>query len=119
MQAKVLVTYLAEVSDQQSCNPLQFRIKLLLNSSLVTGAVLLAGKGIGKGVSKGDGKAVISGFTDAGKSIGNGFGQGVNSTVTGAADGVLSAGQGLVSGVKNIGKGFGSAFLGSKKSAKK
>lgn len=76
----------------------------------LTGGVLIAGKGIGKGVSSGDGKAVISGFTEGAASIGSGVGQGVESAVMGTADGILSVGQGLFSGVKSIGKGFGGVF---------
>jgi hypothetical protein len=86
---------------------------------LVTGAVLLAGKGIGKGVTQGDGRAILDGFSDGANSIGKGFGQGVNTTVTGAADGVLTAGHGLVSGAKNIGKGLGGALFGKKAVPKK
>lgn len=82
----------------------------------VTGAVLIAGKGIGKGVSTGDGKAVVSGFAEGAASVGSGVGQGVESAVMGTADGVLSVGKGLFSGAKSIGKGFGGAF---KKSPRK
>jgi hypothetical protein len=81
--------------------------------------MILAGNGIGEGVSKGDGRAVLGGFTNGAKSIGHGIGQGLNATVTGAADGVFTAGQGLVSGAKNIGKGIGGAFFGGKKKAKR
>lgn len=85
-----------------------------------TGGFIIAGKGIGKGVSSGDGKAVITGFAEGAASIGNGVGQGVESAVMGAADGVLTVGQGLLSGAKSIGKGIGGAFKSpSKKSTKR
>jgi hypothetical protein len=84
----------------------------------VTGAVLIAGKGIGKGVSKGDGRAVLNGFSEGASSVGTGVGQGVETAVIGAADGVLAVGQGFFSGVKSVGKGFGGVF-NPKKSPKK
>jgi hypothetical protein len=86
-----------------------------LDSNKVTGAAVLAGKGIGKGVTSGDGRVILGGFADGAKSIGKGLGQGVSTTVIGSADGVLTAGKGLLSGAKNLGRGFGGVFLGGKK----
>jgi phage-related protein len=79
---------------------------------------MLIGKGVGKGITTGDGRAVVSGITEGVTSVGTGVGQGVESVVTGAAGGVYSVGTGLFSGVKSIGKGIGGAFAG-KKAAKK
>ncbi|CAB9496929.1 Putative vacuolar protein sorting-associated protein 13A [Seminavis robusta] len=80
----------------------------------VTGGMLLVGKGIGQGVTQGDGKALVSGFSKGLTSVGTGVGQGVGTAVTGTADGVLSVGKGLFSGVRTIGKGIGGAFVGKK-----
>lgn len=85
-----------------------------LFSSTVTGGMLLVGKGIGQGVTQGDGRALVSGISKGVQSVGNGVGQGVGSAVTGAADGVLSVGKGLFSGVKTVGKGIGGAFTGKR-----
>jgi hypothetical protein len=90
----------------------------LLFLLVVTGGVLIAGKGIGKGITTGDGGAVVSGITQGAASIGQGVGQGVESVVTGATDGVLSVGHGLFSGVKNVGRGIGGAFTGKKSPSK-
>jgi phage-related protein len=84
----------------------------------VSGGALLITKGVGKGITTGDGRAVVSGITQGVASVGNGVGQGVESVVTGAAGGVYSVGMGLFSGVKSVGKGIGGAFVG-KKAAKK
>eukprot|EP00547_Thalassionema_nitzschioides_P008181 CAMPEP_0194228780 /NCGR_PEP_ID=MMETSP0156-20130528/43548_1 /TAXON_ID=33649 /ORGANISM="Thalassionema nitzschioides, Strain L26-B" /LENGTH=3225 /DNA_ID=CAMNT_0038961301 /DNA_START=77 /DNA_END=9754 /DNA_ORIENTATION=- len=84
----------------------------------VTGGISLAGKGIGKAVTKGDGKAVLTGISEGATSIGFGVGQGVETAVIGAADGVLAVGKGLFSGAKKIGKGVGGAF-NTKKDEKK
>jgi hypothetical protein len=81
----------------------------------VAGGFAIAGKGIGKGVMKGDGKAVLSGLSDGAVSMSQGVGQGVESAVMGAADGFLSVGHGIFSGAKSIGKGFGGAFKNSTK----
>ena len=88
------------------------------NIHTATGAVLMAGKGIGKGVTTGDGRAVVDGFSNAAVSVGSGVGQGVESAVMGAADGVMAVGQGLFSGVKNVGMGIGGAFSGKKRHRK-
>eukprot|EP00540_Astrosyne_radiata_P023014 CAMPEP_0116849460 /NCGR_PEP_ID=MMETSP0418-20121206/15589_1 /TAXON_ID=1158023 /ORGANISM="Astrosyne radiata, Strain 13vi08-1A" /LENGTH=428 /DNA_ID=CAMNT_0004481193 /DNA_START=133 /DNA_END=1418 /DNA_ORIENTATION=+ len=77
-----------------------------------TGAVLMAGKGIKKGVTTGDGRAVADGFADAAVSVGTGVGQGLESAAKGAAGGVLAVGKGLFSGVKNVGRGVGGAVGG-------
>lgn len=82
--------------------------------ALVTGGMLMAGKGIGQGITQGDGKALVSGVTAGLNSVGTGVGQGVGTAVTGAADGILSVGKGFFSGVKTVGKGFGSAFTGKR-----
>lgn len=72
-------------------------------------------KGIGKGVTQGDGKAVVSGLAQGAASVGTGLGQGVEYAVMGAADGVITCGEGLASGVKSIGQGFATAFSGGKR----
>jgi len=79
----------------------------------------MMGKGVGKGITTGDGKAVISGITQGVASVGTGVGQGVESVVTGAAEGVFSVGKGLFSGVKSVGRGIGGAFAGKKPPKKK
>lgn len=86
--------------------------KLKFSDSLVTGGALMIGKGIGKGLTTGDGRAVAEGFSQGARSVGTGVGQGVESVVTGTAEGVLSVGQGLFSGVKSVGKGISGAFAG-------
>jgi len=57
-------------------------------------------KGIGRGITTGDGRAVVSGLSQGATSVGTGVGQGVESVVTGTAEGVFSVGQGLFHGVK-------------------
>lgn len=81
----------------------------------VTGGAILIGKGIGKGITRGDSKAVVTGLADGVVSVGTGVGQGVESVVTGVGGGVLSVGKGLFSGVKQVGKGIGGAVSGKKK----
>jgi hypothetical protein len=73
---------------------------------------MLTAKGIGKGVTEGDGNAVLAGLGDGAMSIGNGLMKGSESVVTGVGDGVFAVGKGLFSGVKNIGAGLGSAVTG-------
>ena len=85
----------------------------------MTGGAQLVAKGIGKGITQGDGRAVVSGLGQGVASVGAGVGQGVESVVGGAADGVLSVGQGLFSGVRHVGRGIGGAFTGKKKSPSK
>lgn len=80
----------------------------------VTGGMLMVGRGIGQGVTQGDGRALVTGVTRGLSSVGTGVGQGVGTAVTGAADGFLSVGVGLFSGVKTVGKGIGGAFTGKK-----
>jgi phage-related protein len=84
--------------------------KLLLLE--VTGGALIMGKGIGRGITSGDGRAVASGLVQGVTTMGTGVGQGVESVISGTAEGALSVGQGLFSGVKNVGKGIGGALLG-------
>jgi phage-related protein len=79
---------------------------------------MIIGKGIGKGITFGDGRAVASGLANGVSSIGNGVGQGVGSVVQGTAGGVLSVGKGLFSGVQSVGRGIGGAFTGKKPSKK-
>lgn len=79
----------------------------------------MAGKGLGKGITTGDGRAAASGIAQGAASIGTGVGQGVESVVTGAADGVLSVGHGLFTGVRHVGRGIGGAFTGKKSSSKR
>jgi phage-related protein len=76
-------------------------------------------KGIGKGITSGDGRAAASGIVQGVSAMGTGVGQGVESVVSGTADGVISVGQGLFSGVKNVGKGIGGAFIGKTPKQKK
>lgn len=78
----------------------------------VTGGAMMIGKGIGTGITTGDGRALVSGVTEGVSSVGTGVGQGVESVVTGTAEGFLSVGQGLFSGVKSVGRGIGGAFSG-------
>jgi hypothetical protein len=73
-------------------------------SSSVSGGALQVGKGLGKGIATGDGKAVMDGFARGASSAGGGIAHGAESAVVGAADGFLSAGKGLFSGVKNLGR---------------
>jgi vacuolar protein sorting-associated protein 13A/C len=80
----------------------------------VTGGALQIGKGIGKGITEGDGRAVASGLVQGATSVGTGVGQGVESVVMGVGEGVVTAGQGVFSGVMSIGKGIGDAFQGKK-----
>jgi hypothetical protein len=58
-----------------------------LQFTSVTGGALIIGKGIGKGVTTGDGKAVLSGIAEGATSVSTGFGEGVGTAVIGAADG--------------------------------
>ena len=81
----------------------------------VGGGLILAAKGIGKGVVKGDGSAIASGLGDGAVSIGSGFVDGAESVVSGTAQGVFSVGKGLFSGLHTIGKGVGNAVTGKKK----
>lgn len=77
------------------------------------------GKGIGKGITSGNGRAVASGLVQGVATMGTGVGQGVESVVSGTAEGVMSVGHGLFSGVKNVGKGIGGALLGKRSKEKK
>jgi hypothetical protein len=83
-------------------------------SSSVSGGALQVGKGLGKGITTGDGKAVMDGFARGASSAGGGIAHGAESAVVGAADGFLTIGKGLFSGVKNVGRGLGGAFTGKK-----
>ena len=87
-----------------------------MHLSTVTGGMLLVGKGIGQGVTQGDGKAFVTGISKGFTSLGTGVAQGLGTAGTGAADGVLSVGKGLFSGVKTVGKGIGGAFTGKQPS---
>jgi hypothetical protein len=78
----------------------------------LTGGALMIGKGVGKAITTGDGRAVVSGVSDGVSSLGAGVGQGIESVVSGTAEGVASVGQGLFSGVKSVGKGITGAFRG-------
>jgi hypothetical protein len=77
---------------------------------LVGGGVLLAGKGIGKGITTGDGAAVASGLGNGAMSIGKGVGTGIETIAVGAADGVVSVGKGVFKGVNQVAKGIGGVF---------
>ena len=88
----------------------------MLLEFLVSGGALHIGKGIGKGIATGDGRAVVDGITKGASSFGNGIAQGAESAVMGTADGLLSVGKGIFSGVKNVGRGVGGAIRGKKPS---
>lgn len=81
---------------------------------LVAGGAVQVGKGIGKGIIKGDGNAVVQGLTKGVSSVGGGIAQGAETAVMGAADGFLSAGKGLFSGVRNVGRGAVNAVQGKR-----
>ena len=81
---------------------------------IVGGGLLLTAKGIGKGVTTGNGAAVVNGLGEGVVSIGTGVVNGTESVVTGAADGVFSLGKGLFSGVKSIGKGIKGGVTGKR-----
>lgn len=83
-------------------------------SLIVTGGAQQIGKGVAKGVTEGDGKAVLTGLGEGVASVGTGVGQGVGTVVTGAADGFLAVGSGITTGFKSIGKGIGGVFGGKK-----
>ena len=108
--------YLVEVSPTTSFPPEKILLVSMLTNAMfsVTGGVLQVGRGIGKGITQGDGRAVVDGLSKGATSVGGGFAQGAESAVMGAADGVLSAGKGMFSGVKSVGKGLGGAFKGKK-----
>ena len=80
----------------------------------VSGGALQIGKGIGKGIATGDGKAFVEGVSKGASSVGGGIAQGAGSAVMGTADGLLSAGKGIFSGFKSVGQGFEGAFTGKK-----
>lgn len=82
----------------------------------VSGGALQIGKGIGKGIATGDGRAFVEGISKGAQSIGGGIAQGAESTVMGTADGILSAGKGIFSGFKSVGQGVGGAIRGKKPS---
>jgi hypothetical protein len=101
--------------------PLTRSVQLYLSSSLllvfiVSGGALQIGKGIGKGITTGDGMAVVEGLTKGAASVGGGIAQGAESAVMGTADGIYTAGKGLFSGVRNVGQGIGGAIRGKKPS---
>jgi hypothetical protein len=78
----------------------------------VSGGALQIGKGIGKGITTGDGRAVVEGISKGASSFGGGIAQGAESAVVGTADGLLSAGRGIFSGFKSVGQGIGGAITG-------
>lgn len=80
----------------------------------ISGGALQIGKGIGRGITTGDGKAVVEGLSKGVSSIGGGIANGAESAVMGAADGFLAAGKGLMSGAQSLGAGIGGAFRGRK-----
>ena len=84
----------------------------------VAGGVMLVGEGLGKGLTKGDGRALASGLIQGGAAVGSGVGQGLESVATGTVEGVMNVGQGLFSGVRNVGRGIGGAFTGKKTTKK-
>ena len=91
-----------------------FSIVIYFITYKVSGGALQIGKGIGKGLTTGDGMAVVDGLSKGASSLGGGISQGAESAVMGAADGLLSAGKGIFSGVKNVGQGIGGAIRGKK-----
>jgi len=80
----------------------------------ISGGALQIGKGVGRGITTGDGKAVVDGLSQGASTIGGGIAQGAESAVVGAADGFLAAGKGLFSGAQSLGVGIGGAFRGKK-----
>lgn len=88
-------------------------------NQLVGGGLLLTAKGVGKGVTQGDGKAVLNGIGDGAVSIGTGIVKGGESVVTGVGDGVFAVGKGIFKGVQNIGKGIGGAVIGKPPKSRK
>ena len=51
----------------------------------LSGGALMVGKGIGKGLVEGDGRAIANGLAEGATSVGTGVGQGVESLVQGTA----------------------------------
>jgi len=104
------------------CNTAKFLKSIIwilifrFNCEIVSGGALQIGKGIGKGIATGDGRAVVEGITKGASSVGGGIALGAESAVVGTADGLLSAGKGIFSGFKNIGQGIGGAITGKKPS---
>jgi len=82
----------------------------------VSGGALQIGKGIGKGIATGDGRAMVEGISKGASTLGGGIMQGAESTVVGTADGLLSAGKGIFSGFQSVGHGIGGAIRGKKSS---
>jgi len=76
------------------------------------GGAVIAAKGIGRGISEGDGKAVLDGLGGGANSVGTGVKKGVTSVATGLGDGVTSVGKGLWSGVRSSWGGVQGAFNG-------
>jgi len=61
----------------------------------VFGGAFQMGKGIGQGIVKGDGKALVDGVGKGANQIGGGLVQGAGSVLKGATGGILTAGRGL------------------------
>ena len=80
----------------------------------VGGGLQHVAAGIGKGVTTGDGTAILTGFGDGVTSIGTGVLKGTESVITGAAEGVFSVGKGLFSGVRSLGSNLGNAVQGKR-----
>ncbi|GKY92337.1 hypothetical protein MPSEU_000204700 [Mayamaea pseudoterrestris] len=78
----------------------------------LSGGAVIVGKGFGKGLIEGDGRAISTSLSDGATSVGTGVGQGIETLVQGTASGVYSLGNGIFSGVKTIGQGIGGAFTG-------
>jgi len=78
----------------------------------VLGGAFQMGKGIGKGIVKGDGNVLMSEVGKGASQISGGVVKGAGSVWGGATDGVLTAGKGLVSGGEGVIKGTGSVLKG-------
>lgn len=91
---------------------------MLKINSTVGGGLLLAAKGIGNGVRKGDGNAIASDLGDGVVSMGSDIADGAETVVRRGAKGVFSVGKGLFSGLHTIGKGVENAVTGKQKSEK-
>lgn len=51
----------------------------------LSGGAVMVGKGIGKGLIEGDGRAIATGLTEGATSVGTGVGQGIETLVHGTA----------------------------------
>ena len=78
----------------------------------VEGGILVTTKGVGDGISNGDGNAICSAFGAGMVTLGAGIERGTGTALLGAADGVVSVGNGVLKGAQSICKGVGEVFTG-------